>query len=132
MGRPTDLSPEVQDAICVALREGCPRETAAGCAGVGKNTFYEWLKKGDAEDGPFREFRDAVEKALWDGIRSLLAIIRSGNQGWQGAAWMLERIHHETFGRRLAPEDRVAVESVHEQYAKMFAQPLRRGARKGA
>lgn len=67
-GRPSKLTPDVQDEICLALRTGSFAEPAALYAGVAKATFYSWLDRGrkDREAGrnsTYRGFLDAVERA---------------------------------------------------------------------
>jgi len=136
MGRPSDLSPEVQDAICDALRKGAPRVAACWKAGIDKRTFDRWEITGNADreaerDTPHARFCLAVERACVEGIERLLARVEAGQIGWQGSAWILERVHHELFGRRLAPEDKAHVETLSQQWAAMWAKPDRRG-RKGA
>ena len=42
----TKLTPELQERILLHLRVGAYVETAAACAGIHKDTFYEWMKKG--------------------------------------------------------------------------------------
>lgn len=68
-GRPegtTKLTDTVQDIIVTAIRAGNYLETAAACAGIGKETFYEWLRKGarSKEQTIYKDFSDAVCEAL--------------------------------------------------------------------
>jgi transposase len=63
-GRPTKISPEIQKKIVEAITRGNYTETAAALAGISKDTFYAWLKKGARQKkGPFKEFSDAVDRA---------------------------------------------------------------------
>jgi hypothetical protein len=108
-GRPTKLTPELQERICLAIRAGNYIEVAASFAGIHKDTFYRWLKRGArASRGIYREFSDAVEKALADSEAGDVArISKAAEQGhWQAAAWRLERKHPQRWGRR----DRVQTE----------------------
>lgn len=63
-GRPTLLTPEVQEQILAALAVGAAQAHAAECAGIGESTFYRWMERGEEEDAPeeFREFREAVTR----------------------------------------------------------------------
>jgi len=69
-GRPTGagvkLTPAVQDKILTAIRQGNYLETAAALAGIQKETFYDWLRKGarSTTDDRYRNFSDAVFEAM--------------------------------------------------------------------
>ena len=117
-GRPSKLTPETHNRIVAAIQRGAYIETAAQLAGISKETFYQWLKKGRAiadEQEPcitphheaLRNFSDAVNKALAESeIRDLTAIDTAAQQGtWQAAAWKLERKHHSRWGRKVAVTD---------------------------
>jgi transposase len=104
MGRPTKLTPEVQDKIVAALRAGNYQETAAMYAGVEARTFYRWMERGesdDADDEIYRQFRQAVEKAKADAeVRDIALIDKAAHDGsWQAAAWKLERKFPNRWGR---------------------------------
>lgn len=101
-GRPTALTPELQNKICNALRLGCYIETAVTANGVSKQAFYNWLKRGNRQKkGIYREFVDAVQKAMADAeIRDLLKIDKASDTNWQAAAWKLERKFPKKWGRR--------------------------------
>jgi len=78
-GRPRGtikLTPRIQDIIITAIRAGNYIETAAACAGIWKETFYGWLRKGSiTRDGKYRVFLDAVEKALAESETQAVAAI---------------------------------------------------------
>jgi len=100
-GRPTKLTPELQRTIVVAITGGNYIETAAAMAGVNKETLYAWLRRGAKEPGIYREFSDAVEKALAQAeTRDVLLIGRAAETQWQAAAWRLERKFPQRWGRR--------------------------------
>jgi transposase len=104
MGRPTKLTPEVQDKIVAALRAGNYQETAAMYAGVEARTFYRWMERGESdgtEDEIYRQFRQAVEKAKADAeVRDIALIDKAAHDGsWQAAAWKLERKFPHKWGR---------------------------------
>jgi alpha-galactosidase/6-phospho-beta-glucosidase family protein len=101
-GRPTKLTPEVQDKIVTALRAGNYQETAARYAGINHDTFYEWMRRGKDEPGSiFSDFAEAVEKAKADAeVRDVALIDRAAADGnWQAAAWKLERKFPNRWGR---------------------------------
>lgn len=117
-GRPTALTPDVQNQIVAALQRGSYLETAASFAGIHKATLHAWLAKAaklKASDLPIIqpenqrlvEFHDAVEKAMAESeVRDVQAIDTAAQNGqWQAAAWKLERKHHARWGRKVALTD---------------------------
>jgi len=68
-------------------------ETAAAYAGISKDTLYEWLRKGARDEGEeFRQFSDAVKKALADSeVQGIARLRNHGKDTWQADAWFLER-----------------------------------------
>lgn len=105
VGRPTKLNEQVVQHVETVLRAGGYMETAAAVAGVSKQQFYEWLRRGDpdaedAADEPYRRFRERVEQARADGeARNVTVIARAAVTNWQAAAWLLERQYPERWGR---------------------------------
>jgi hypothetical protein len=89
-------------SITNALRLGMYLETAVILAGTTKDTFFEWMRRGNKEPfGPYRELLDAVNKAVAEGeARHLANIDRAGRNQWQASAWMLERRHHSKWAKR--------------------------------
>lgn len=77
-GGHTALTPALQRRIVANVKKGTHIEIAARAAGVSKATFYRWMDDGrdrpDPEDPtktivasqPYRDFRDAIEKAEAD------------------------------------------------------------------
>jgi hypothetical protein len=83
-------------------------ETAAACAGIHKDTFYEWMKKGARGQQPYVAFAEAVNKAVAESeSRDLATILKAAQSQWQAAAWRLERRFPEKYGRN----DRVKVDA---------------------
>lgn len=107
-GRPTALTPEVHEKIVMAIRAGNYVETAAGLAGIHKDSFYAWLKMANKErDGIYRRFSDDISKAIAEAeARDVALIARASLEQWQAAAWRLERRYPDRWGRR----DRMAME----------------------
>lgn len=130
-GRPTKLTPETQQTIAQAIRANAYPETAAALAGIDRDSFYEWLKRGVREEsGPYREFSDTIKKALAVGQMRDLAVIDKAANGydvqktrvvdgpdgkittvetyrefaWQAAAWRLERRFPRLWSRMERPE----------------------------
>lgn len=123
MGRPSKLTPELQERIVAHVAEGNYAETAAACEGVNRATFYRWMEQGARdESGPFRDFRDAVTRARAQAEQDALKIVRDGmthaDRGPERAQWFLERTASDRFGRR----DKVVVENaVREELDRALA-----------
>jgi len=102
MGRPTKLTPEVQEKIVSLVRAGNYPEVAAQAAGISGKTYYEWLRRGESEDGIYREFRQAVKEAQAAAESHAVTIIRKAalDGSWQAAAWFLERSKAERWRRK--------------------------------
>src|SRR5579859_4190955 len=104
----TELTPELQEKILLHLRVGAYVETAAACAGIHKDTFYEWMKKGARGQQPYVAFAQAVTRAVAESeSRDLATILKAATTQWQAAAWRLERRFPEKYGRH----DRVKVDA---------------------
>ena len=106
MGRQLQLTPDVTLKICQAIALGATYEIAAMYGGISRSTFYEWLKRGDADgaEEPYAGFADAVRNAEAAGAIGLLAKIeQAANAGtWQAAAWKLERRYPKDYGRTVS------------------------------
>lgn len=100
MGRPTKLTPEVQQRIVEALLSGLYVEDAVILGGIAEDTYYEWVKRGKTGEEPFASFSEAVESAGVVSSSQALVTVRAGGMGWQGSAWFLERRYPAKWGRR--------------------------------
>lgn len=119
-GRPTKLTPGVQQEICAAIAAGNYIEPSAMRAGIDKTTLYNWLRKagkevervakGEAKGRnvrvaakmqPYVDFLHAVKKAEAEAeARDVAIISKAALTQWQAAAWRLERKHYRRWGRR--------------------------------
>lgn len=89
MARPTKLTPEVEKAICDAIRDGLTYQAAAEVSGIAVSTLNEWLKD---ERPRFIQFSEAVRRANAEAKKELLRRIREASRkDWRAAAWILER-----------------------------------------
>ena len=71
-GRPTKLTPAVQDRIIAAIRAGHFRESAARLAGISPATLYRWLS---AETEPYQAFQEAVVTAEAELEETVLEVV---------------------------------------------------------
>lgn len=115
MSRKTKLTPEVQEKILRHLRIGAYVETAAAAAGISRDTFYDWLKKGAKGKAPYATFSGAVDQALAESeARDLATILAASKTQWTAAAWRLERRFPDRYGRfdRMKVEGKVEVDGI--------------------
>lgn len=101
LGRPTALTDQVKNTIVQALLHGAYIETAVAHAGVTRESYYEWMRRGSKGDEPFKTFADAITKAIGDAEMWDLAVISKAAQegNWQASAWRLERKFPRKWGR---------------------------------
>ena len=105
-GRKTKLTRKLIAEAVEGIEKGHYAKTVCQALGISENTYYTWLKKGEEqiendERGVFREFYESVKKAQAEGEQELLQIIRdTAARNWTAAAWMLERMHPEKYGKR--------------------------------
>nr|PZN07741.1 MAG: hypothetical protein DIU64_11805 [Caldicoprobacter oshimai] len=103
MGRPSKLTPEVQEKICNAIRAGNYYEAACAYAGIDYSTFRRWIIKGEkAKSGKYYDFCEAVKKAEYEAEMRLVAMWQKHMpDNWQAIATFLERRFPERWARRL-------------------------------
>jgi len=103
-GRPSKLTEEIIQQAADAIKRVYYVEIAADLMGIHRDTFYEWLKRGESEGEPnplYGIFSDTIKKARAEAKLSLLAEVRSGKAGeWQAKGWILERCYPSEFGLR--------------------------------
>lgn len=103
MARPTKLTPEITERICLAIRAGNYAKVAAAMAGIGETTYYKWLEMAEKPNAKkeYKEFRESVEQAEAEAEVAAIARIRQAadNGDWKAAGWYLERKHGERWGR---------------------------------
>jgi hypothetical protein len=105
-GQPTVLTPQVQESIVNAIMAGSYIETAVAHAGIGRETYYGWMRAGAKGDDRYVAFAEAIKKAVADRtLYHVQNIRRHAAENWTASAWMLERTLPHLYGRR----DREAV-----------------------
>lgn len=105
MARPTKLTAILQKDIVDLLLAGNFVETVCDYVGISRETFYDWLKRGERGhkkdiDGGYVEFSDTIKKAIAQVEILTIADLRVGPQNWQAKAWWLERRHPDKWGNR--------------------------------
>lgn len=103
MGRPSKLTPEVQERICQAIRAGNYYEAACAYAGIDYSTFRRWIIKGEkAKSGRYHNFCEAIKRAEHEAEVRLVAMWQKHMpENWQAIATFLERRYPDRWGRRM-------------------------------
>lgn len=122
-GRPSKLTPEVQEKIVNLIKVGNYAETAARAAGISKTTYYNWM----ADDRPqYVEFRDAVETAEAEAESHAVAVVRRAMPDqWTAAMTYLERRYPDRWSRlekRLERRENVDVTVLDAEIEKLMEQ----------
>ena len=104
MGRPCKLTPEVQERVCTALREGNYLQAAAAYAGLTYSCLRAWIVRGKrARRGRYFAFMKAVAMAEADAEATVVAQWRQQiPENWQAARDFLAR----RFPDRWGPKER--------------------------
>lgn len=110
MGYPRCTDQVIQEAIAMK-KNGASNVDIAAYIGVSERTFYRWLNTPTSEKQ--RQFSQALKKAEPEFKAALRSKILDASQhgSWQAAAWMLERLYPDEYGRK----DRVQAETKAEQ-----------------
>jgi hypothetical protein len=108
MARPTKLTAKLTREITSYIQEGNTPTVSATLVGISPSTYFDWMRKGANQQPGFLEFSESIKRACAQSIVNRVAHISrvadSGN--WRAAAWMLERMAPESFGKNItkAPE----------------------------
>ena len=89
------------------LSEGASIVTACDIIGISNKTYYNWKNKAeeiseakDQKEELFLHFLHVIKKARAEFKHKTLKVInRASIDSWQAAAWLLERMYPEEFGR---------------------------------
>jgi hypothetical protein len=103
MARPTKLTLDVQTTLVFALSEGATIEHACDYAGINPDTYYEWMKRGEAGAPEYSEFSESVTRARGRGIVTDLGTISKAVLAgdWKAAAWRLQHRYPAEYGAKL-------------------------------
>ena len=119
-GRPSELTPEVEESLLKNIRAGVPIQTAAIAVGISRQTFHNWMKRGSdeayriskgeklrASEEKFFYFFDTVMRAKEEAKAGHIAVVaKAGREGdWRASAWWLQRQFRDEFGDNPAPQN---------------------------
>lgn len=102
-GRPTSLTPELQDRIIDLLKVGVSKGALCEALDLSEHTLRYWLSRADDDIEPYREFRTRFREAenkqkVW----ALRILEKAANadpvKAWKAAAFILERRWPKEFG----------------------------------
>lgn len=102
VGRPTKLTPEVWDAICLGVEKGMSPSRSAIHTGVSPKTLSDWRAEND-------DFSQAIDQARSRGIAKRIetidgAIHSDGRKDWKAQAWLLGKMAPDEFGEKVQHE----------------------------
>lgn len=121
LGPPDKLTDEVARVLVAAAATGAPLSVCAAHAQITNDTLRRWIKMGNGPEPVREDFDDdrkfhaihdrwsrchrlavGLDKAHADHqLQALDNIRQAGNRGtWQASAWLLERLHPESYSRR--------------------------------
>src|SRR5215469_15502852 len=103
-GAPTKQTPEVVQKIASAIALGLADDEAAAIAGVSDLTLTKWRRD--------PEFVRKIKNAVSIRLAVRLSKIESGADGWQGTAWLLERLYPTRFSK---PEVQISLNNSFNQ-----------------
>lgn len=123
MGRPTDLTPKLHEAIIAGLRKGLPLETVADLVGVSGEAIRSWIRRGEGREHdrstiePFvtfaadvRRARAQFEEGLIDSIRDAVTPGEYGVTDVKARMWLAERLRPEKYGQSVQVRLKVEAE----------------------
>lgn len=106
------LTPQLTKQFAEAVAKGYTYNQACDLLHVNRNTFHEWMARGDGTD-PDRpqtdahaKFANAVKEAKAEREQRWQGVIEDAAIGgtWQAAAWLLERTNRKAYGRNESVE----------------------------
>lgn len=109
MGKPTKLTPALAKKLVALVEAGNYVNVAASACGIGRQTFYDWQKRGEADlkTGtltPFAELAELLDVAAAKAEVDAVALVRKQSKLWQASMTFLERRFPDRWGRRQAIE----------------------------
>jgi len=91
---------EVETQILRALRAGGHLEIAAAAAGISPKTLYEWFRKGDQGEEPYKTFKDKCSLVMASvEVRVVRDVVNAGKHDPKYLQWWLERRFPERWAK---------------------------------
>jgi hypothetical protein len=108
---PTALNDLVIRRIVDALKRGNTRINSCRLARVNPSTFGDWLHKGKAGHPDYIAFAIQIREAEAIAEDEVVEKIRTGQPGWQGLAWWLQRRNRARWGDIIPAIEKARIES---------------------
>lgn len=86
------------------VRDGLRPDRALRLVGRKPSAWKLWLEHAEKGDVEARRVVEMITRSSADLERQLVLDIRKGGMGWQGAAWLLERLEPGTYTAEAAAE----------------------------
>lgn len=102
MSRETKLTSEVQAEIVKLVEAGDRPPVAAGACGVGRQTYYDWMRRGVTGEEPYHSFRTAIARARDLCQSNLRKTALNGDD--PGFTWGPSKAAFEALGRMFPAE----------------------------
>lgn len=131
-GRPTKLDADLQRSMVRHLRRGLTIEATCDIVGIDRQSYYNWMERGEQGEEPYLTFFGAIKQAMGQSEAVALAVVRKAALGWiegktvhkvdsdgksetttttlrrfewQAAAWMLERRFPDKYSRTVKVDE---------------------------
>ena len=103
---------ELIEAASELKRGGMNNRDLSQCIGISEATFYRWLN--DTTSAVHREFCESLKKAEAEHKAALRErIFKASERDWKAAAWLLERMFPDEYGRRERREIEASMATRH-------------------
>jgi len=99
-GRPTKLTPALQEALCKWLASGCYIETACQLVNISDDTYRAWRQRGENGEEPYVGFLAATKEAEAKAEARAIALVQAAMpEDWRAAMTWLERKFPQRWAR---------------------------------
>jgi hypothetical protein len=113
-GRPSKLSPTIQETVCKFIAQGNYVSVACAAAGISPDALSDWRKRGASGEEPYAAFVAALEAAEIEAETRMVNIITSSApEDWRAAAHWLGRARPARWSRSVedtAPQELASFE----------------------
>jgi len=117
------ISKELIDKIYNEIARGVPIHYACMIAGISKESYYRWIRLGreedDDSDSLYKYVQLKHDEAIALAVASRVEKIRI-DPSWQSAAWWLERMAHDDFGKKQTIDANVNAKVKSEDISELF------------
>lgn len=102
-GRPTKLNQQLQGKIVKLLKTGATVADTCQHIGIHRDTFYDWLKRGEAGEPKYSEFSDAVTRAFAAAKVTAIGALRNAMTPYTQKARTVETLTETKLTRKGEP-----------------------------